>query len=165
MKDDKLNEIAGRLGAKEITLPTDLIGASLFFLIALILLLIMPDQVPVSDTDVVNGRVFPTLLMFLMMFCSGILIVQNVVKIVKKQPLHTCTLNLLTEVKALIILAILFFTYLICRLTDLFVIGAVFCSLGFLVYFRCKKKSYYVITVGMSILIWAVFRFVLNVRF
>lgn len=165
MKDKKLNEIAGRLGSREITLPTDLIGASLFFLIALILLLIMPDQVPVSDTDVVNGRVFPTLLMFLMMFCSGILIVQNVVKIVKKQPLHTCTLNLLTEVKALIILAVLFITYMICRLTDLFVIGAVFCSLGFLVYFRCKKKSYYVITVGMSVLIWAIFRFVLNVRF
>ena len=93
------------------------------------------------------------------------LIIQNVIKISKKQPVQVSTFNLLTEVKALMILAILFITYFIRRITDLFVLGAVFCSIAFLVFFRCKKRSYYAITIGMAVLIWAAFRFGLNVKF
>ena len=94
-----------------------------------------------------------------------VLIIQNIIKISKKQPVQVSTFNLLTEVKALMILTILFITYFICRITDLFVLGAIFCSIAFLVYFRCKKRSYYAITIGMAVLIWAAFRFGLNVKF
>lgn len=165
MKDEKRSVLAQRLSKKEITLPTDLIGAILFFLLGAVLLLLMPGQVPVSRSDVVNGRVFPTMLMALMMLCCGALILQNMIKMRKKQPLHTCTVNLLTEIKALVILGILIGTYLISKWTNLFVAGAIFCSLGFLIYFGCRKKSYYVITVSMAVAIWAIFRFILNVKF
>lgn len=100
-----------------------------------------------------------------MMICSLILIIQNVVKLLRKEPVQTYTFHLLTEIKALLILGILIMTYLICKVTDLFVLGAVFCAVSFLLYFRCRKKSYYVITLGLSVLIWAVFRFGLNVKF
>lgn len=163
--DGMLDAAGEKLRNKKITLPTDIIGAVLFMILAIALLAVMPNQVPVSETDVINGRVFPTMLMVLMIFCCGILLVQNIMKMVKKEPLHTCTLNLLTEVKALIILAILFVTYLICKVTDLFVLGAVFCCLGFLAYFRCRKKLYYAITISLAVVIWAAFRFGLNVRF
>lgn len=161
----RLDRIGENLKQKEVTLPTDMIGAGLFMLLGIVLLLVMPGQVPVSETDVVNGRVFPSILMILMIVCCGLLLVQNIIKIKKKEPLHTCTINLLTEVKALIILAVLFLTYVICRFTGLFVLGAVFCAIAFLVYFRCKKKLYYGITVGIAILIWAAFRFGLGVIF
>ena len=49
-----------------------------------------------------------------------LLLIQNLIKLAKKEPLHTCTINLLTEVKALIILGILIAAYLICKWTDLF---------------------------------------------
>ena len=49
--------------------------------------------------------------------------------------------------------------------TALFFIGAVFCCIGFLLYFRCRKKSYYALTITLAVIIWAVFRFVLNVDF
>ena len=152
--EKKLDELAARMKEKEISIPTDLAGS-----------ILLPSQVPISENDVVNGRVFPKLLFSLMMICSAILIIQNVIKISKKQPVQVSTFNLLTEVKALMILAILFITYFICRITDLFVLGAVFCSIAFLVYFRCKKRSYYAITIGMAVLIWAAFRFGLNVKF
>ena len=74
-------------------------------------------------------------------------------------------INLLVEVKALEILAILLLTYVICRVTDLFVAGAIFCSLAFLIYFRCRKLSYYAITLTVAVLIWIAFRFGLNVNF
>lgn len=163
--DQKLDAAGEKLKGKEVTLPTDMIGAGLFMVLAIVLLAIMPGQVPVSEADVVNGRVFPTMLMVLMIICCGILLIQNIIKMVKKEPLHTCTLNLLIEVKALIILAILLATYFICRITDLFVVGAVFCCLGFMAYFRCRKKLYYAITVGLAVLIWVAFRFGLGVRF
>ena len=55
--------------------------------------------------------------------------------------------------------------WLICSLTDLFVIGAIWCAIAFLLFFRCKKTSYYIITVAFAVGIWAAFRFILNVNF
>ena len=147
---------------KEIRIPVDLTVGILFFLFALAILFVMPQQVIVSDKDVVNGRAFPTLLMVVMMICCGMLIVKELYKLFTKQPLNWKVINLQTELKALAILTILVITYLLCRFTDLFVVGAVFCCLGFLVYFRCKKPSYYVITITLAVVIWACFRFVLN---
>ena len=163
--EKKLDELATRMKEKEISIPTDLAGSILFFLLGAVLFFMLPSQVPISENDVINGRVFPKLLFSLMMICSAVLIIQNIIKISKKQPVQVSTFNLLTEVKALMILTILFITYFICRITDLFVLGAIFCSIAFLVYFRCKKRSYYAITIGMAVLIWAAFRFGLNVKF
>ena len=81
------------------------------------------------------------------------------------RPVKTKTLNLLVEAKALVIVFILVITYLLAKVTDLFVVGAVFCALAFLLFFRCKKPLYYAITVSMAVLIWVVFHFVLNVSF
>ena len=159
--EKKLDELATRMKEKEISIPTDI----MFFLLGAVLFFMLPSQVPISENDVINGRVFPKLLFSLMMICSAVLIIQNIIKISKKQPVQVSTFNLLTEVKALMILTILFITYFICRITDLFVLGALFCSIAFLVYFRCKKRSYYAITIGMAVLIWAAFRFGLNVKF
>ena len=154
-----------KLCEKEIRIPVDLTVGILFFLFALAILFVMPQQVIVSEKDVVNGRAFPTLLMVVMMICCGMLIVKELYKLFTKQPLNWKVINLQTELKALAILTILVITYLLCRFTDLFVVGAVFCCLGFLVYFRCKKPSYYVITITLAVVIWACFRFVLNVEF
>ena len=169
---DWVNQVPARLDAwgeklheKEIRIPVDLTVGILFFLFSLGILFVMPQQVVVSEKDVVNGRAFPTLLMVVMMICCGMLVAKELYKLFTKQPLNWKVINLQTELKALAILAILVITYLLCRFTNLFVIGAVFCCLGFLVYFRCKKPSYYVITLTLAVVIWACFRFVLNVEF
>lgn len=153
------------LHKKELRIPIDLTVGVLFFLFALAILFVMPQQVVISEKDTVNGRAFPTLLMVVMMICCAMLVGKEIYKIITKQPLNWKVINLQTELKALVILAILVVTYLLCRVTDLFVVGAIFCCLGFLVYFRCKKPSYYAITLTLAVVIWAAFRFVLNVEF
>lgn len=165
MNFEKLDAIAARLKEKEMTIPTDIVGAIVFLVLGIVLYLVMPSQVAISESDVVNGRSFPTLLIVLMIVCSIILIIQNVMKLKKGEEINKVTFNLLTEVKALLIMAILVLSYAICKITNLFVAGAVFCAAGFLVYFRCNKKLYYVITIGLAVAIWAAFRFVLGVRF
>lgn len=163
--DARLDTIGASLAKKEIRIPTDLVGGILFFLFAIVILLVMPQQVTISEKDVVNGRMFPRLLMIAMMVCCALLIGKELYKMAKKLPITYKTVNLLVEVKALIILAILVLTYIICRVTNLFVAGSIFCCLGFLLYFRCRKPLYYGITVVLAVAIWAAFRFGLNVNF
>ena len=164
--DEKRDTIGEKLSKKEMKLPIDIVTGIFFLLLGAVILLIMPKQVPVSDSDVINGQAFPTLLMAVMMICSGVVLAKELYNIfVNKMPPAMKNINLLVEVKALEILAILLLTYVICRVTDLFVVGAIFCSLAFLIYFRCRKLSYYAITLTVAVLIWIAFRFGLNVNF
>ncbi len=163
--DARLDAWGEKLSQKNIRYPADLVTGIVFLVFSIVILLIMPKQVAISEKDVVDGRAFPTLLMYVMMACSVALIGKEVYKLATKQRLQMKTLNLLVEVKALIIMLILVGTYLIAKFTNLFVLGAIFCCLAFLIYFRCKKKSYYVITLVLAVSIWAAFRFVLGVNF
>ena len=154
-----------KLHEKEIRIPVDLVTGVVFFLVGLGVLLVMPDQVAVSEKDVVNGRAFPTLLTVVMLLCCAMLIGKELYKLATKQPLNWKVINIQVEIKALVILGILVVTYLLSKLTGLFVVGAVFCCLGFLLYFRCRKRSYYVITLVLAVAIWAAFRFALGADF
>ena len=116
-----------RLSKKELRIPVDLTVGVLFFLFALAILYVLPQQVAISEKDTVNGRAFPTLLMVVMMICCAMLVAKEIYKLITKQPLNWKVINLQTELKALVILAILVVTYLLCRYTDLFVVGAIFC--------------------------------------
>ena len=111
-----------RLGKKELRIPVDLTVGVLFFLFALAILYVLPQQVAISEKDTVNGRAFPTLLMVVMMICCAMLVAKEIYKLITKQPLNWKVINLQTELKALVILAILVVTYLLCRYTDLFVV-------------------------------------------
>ena len=92
--EKKLDELATRMKEKEISIPTDLAGSILFFLLGAVLFFMLPSQVPISENDVINGRVFPKLLFSLMMICSAVLIIQNIIKISKKQPVQVSTFHL-----------------------------------------------------------------------
>lgn len=161
----KLDSWGETLEKKNIRYPSDLVTGIVFLVLAVVVLLVMPQQVQVSEKDVVNGRAFPTLMVYVMMACSALLVIKDVYKLATRKPIEMKTMNLLVEVKALIIMGILIVTYFLAKWTDLFVIGGVFCALAFLVFFRCKKRSYYVITLTMAVAIWVVFRFVLGVDF
>ena len=154
-----------KLQTKEIRIPVNITAGVVFLVFALVILAVMPQQVPVSESDVINGRSFPTLLMGVMMVCCAGLVIKDVYKIVTKKPIEWKVINLNTEVKALIIFIILLISFFLCIVTDLFVIGSIFCCLGFLIYFRCKKPSYYAITIGIAVIIWVAFRFGLGVEF
>ena len=163
--EEKLDSTGAKLAKKEITIPTDLAAAVVFFIVGIVLLILVPSQVTVGKDEVVSGAAFPTYLCYLMIGGSVLVALQNIIKMVRKEPIETKTINALVEVKALIIFGILVMFWLICNLTELFVLGALFCAIAFLLFFRCKKKSYYIITVAFAVGIWAAFRFILNVNF
>lgn len=163
--DARLDAWGEALKRREFRFPSDLTAGIVFALVGIFMLLAMPSQITVTGGDVVDGRAFPALLMIVMLAGCAALIGKELVKLARKQPITWKTVNLLVEVKALVILGILLVTYLLCKYTGLFVLGAVFCALGFLVFFRCRKRSYYVITLGLAAGIWCAFRFGLGVSF
>jgi hypothetical protein len=155
----------GSVKDKVIAIPINLAGGGMFLLLGAVLLFVTPGQVKVAARDVVNGRVFPSLATILMMICGSVLAGKDLVFLALKKPIAIRKLSLRTEIKALAIMGVLLGTFLLCRLTGLFVAGACFCCLGILLFFRCKKIHYYAITLAGAVLIWACFRFILGVRF
>lgn len=85
--DERLDRMGEKLEKKEFKIPVDLTGGIIFLLFSIVVLFMIPKQVTISDKDVVNGRLFPTLLMIVMMICCVALIVKELYKIKKKLPL------------------------------------------------------------------------------
>ena len=106
----RLDDWGAKLEKKNIEYPVDLICGILFLVIGIVLLLIMPRQVQISEKDVVNGRAFPTMLIWLMLAMSALLVGREAYNMVMHRPAKTKTLNLLVEVKALVIVLILVVT-------------------------------------------------------
>ena len=161
----RLDALGERLQTRQLRIPVNLTAGVVCFLLALLNLFIMPQQVEVSQSDTINGRAFPTLLITVMMLCCVILVVKDLYKLATKRPIEWKVIRLDTEVKALVLMAFLLLSFWLCVVTDLFVVGSIVCCLCFLIYFRCKKPSYYAVTLGLAVIIWVAFRFGLNVDF
>lgn len=163
--EEKRKQMVSTLEGKTISFPVDIVTGIVLAIITLFIIFTMDSQIPIGDKDVVSGRAFPKLIVTIMLISCAYLILKDVLKILKGQKIEYKTLSLLVEVKALVIFAILLFTYLIAVFSDLFLLGSIFCVIAFLVYFKCTKWSYYLISIVLAVLIWVAFYFGLNVRF
>ena len=83
-------------------------ASSLIF--GLVMLWLIPQQIEIKKKELVNGRAFPNLLMYVMIACSIILIVQQVIK-QRRQEVKLTTVSLLVEVKALLIFLAIIITF------------------------------------------------------
>ena len=154
--DAKLDAIGDKLKKKEWKVPTDLLGGVLFLIFGLVMLWLIPQQIEIKKKELVNGRAFPNLLMYVMIACSIILIVQEV---------KLTTVNLLVEVKALLIFLAMIVFYFIAKTSGNFAVGSAVFGVLMLFIFRCKKPLYYAVVIAAAVAIWAVFRFGLGVLF
>ena len=163
--DAKLDAIGDKLKKKEWKVPTDLLGGVIFLIFGLVMLYIIPLQIEVKKKELVNGQAFPNLLMYVMIACSIVLIVNQVMKLMRKEPVKTTTINLLVEVKALLIFLSMIVFWLVAEKTGNFAIGSAVFGVLMLFFFRCKKPLYYAIVLVAAVAIWAAFRFGLGVLF
>ena len=163
--DAKLDAIGDKLKKKEWKVPTDLLGGVIFLVFGLLMLYIIPLQIEVKKKELVNGQAFPKLLMYIMIACSIVLIVNQVIKMLRKEPVKTTTINLLVEVKAVLIFLSMIVFWLVAEKTGNFAIGSAVFGVLMLFFFRCKKPLYYAIVLVAAVVIWAAFRFGLGVLF
>jgi hypothetical protein len=91
------------------------------------------------------------------------LILQEVYKIVRKQPLEVVMLDVMTEIRALIILILLVLYALMIPLLG-FIVTSMLFAMSMLGFFRVKKWWYYLIVSLSALAIGLLFQVVLNVR-
>ena len=163
--DAKLDAIGDKLKKKEWKVPTDLLGGVVFLVFGLLMLYIIPLQIEVKKKELVNGQAFPKLLMYIMIACAIVLIVNQVIKMLRKEPVKTTTINLLVLVKAVLIFLAMIVFWLVAEKTGNFAIGSAVFGVLMLFFFRCKKPLYYAIVLVAAVAIWAAFRFGLGVLF
>lgn len=160
--DSWLDKTGEKLESKKVKLYTDIIGPLVFMIFAATVLLLMPSQIILLEESQINPRTFPVLLMGLILICSAVQLIKEIVRIVKKNDPAVKEINLLVEVKALIILVILI-GYAVLMQVIGFTISSVLAGVAMLMFFRIKKPLYYAIIIFAAVLIGVFFRSVLNV--
>lgn len=158
-----LDAFGDRWEGKQAHFYPSLIGPILFLLASIIGFLLMPSQVKIQEGAATTARTFPSLMLSLILVCSIILIGREVVKIVRKQPIEVVILDVMTEIRAVIILALLvLYAFLIPVLG--FIVTSVLFGLAMLFFFRVKTWWYYLIIAVSAVAIGLLFQVVLNVR-
>ena len=122
----------------------------------------MPSQIKVTEKGSINAQTFPKLLLQIMLVCSVVVFLVDIIKIILKKPSPTTTIDLVTEIRALIILAFLILYLLLLRPLG-FIFSSIVFALLMTAYFRIRKVSYYLIGVCAALLIGVLFQYVLHV--
>lgn len=161
--DRKIDHVGASLEGRKTNFYPSLVGPFVFLVFAVVAFLLMPSQVKVQENMATTARTFPTLLLQVMIAGSLVLLATEIIKIVRKMDIEVVQVELLTEIKALIILLMLLLYALLMPLIG-FIISSLLFSVGMLYYFRVKKGSYYLIVVIATLTIGLVFRYLLGVR-
>lgn len=161
--DGKIDQVGVSLEDKKINFYPSLVGPLLFLLFAVVAFALMPSQVKVQQNMATTARTFPTLLLQIMIAGSVVLLITEIVKIIRKTEIEVIKIELLTEIKAVIILVMLILYALAMPLIG-FIASSLIFSVAMLYYFRIKKGSYYLIVVISALAIGLIFRYLLGVR-
>ncbi|HHT80457.1 MAG TPA: tripartite tricarboxylate transporter TctB family protein [Spirochaetales bacterium] len=161
--DTKIDRTGERLKDRKVNFYPTVVGPIVFLVFALVAFLIMPSQVKVQQQAATTARTFPILLLQIMIVGSVALLVTEIVKILRKTELEVVQIELLTEIKALIILLMLILYAILMPLIG-FIPSSLLFSVAMLYFFRIKKVSYYLIIIFSALVIGLIFRYLLGVR-
>ncbi len=162
--DAWIDRTASSLDGKKCTYNPTIFGSILFIIFSTVMLVLLPSQVKVSASQgTINAQTFPKILLQIMLCFSVVLLVIEIVKVAMKKPVATMELDLLSEIRMLIILGLLVAFLLLIRPLGFILASALFCA-GLVAYFRVRKWYYYAIVIGASVAIGILFRYVLHVR-
>ncbi len=161
--DERITHLGARFEGKMIRFYPSLVGPIFFLILGIAGFIIMPSQVRIQENQATTARTFPTLMLGIIVAGAIILLLQEVVKLVRKQPLQVIQLELLTEIKAVVILGLLVLYAVLMPVLG-FIVTSILFGLGMLLFFRIKKYGYYLIVAIAALTIGLLFRMVLNVR-
>jgi putative tricarboxylic transport membrane protein len=161
--DGRIDTLAEEMKDKKVAFRPSIVGPIIFIVFSIAILLLMPSQIKVQQDQIINARTFPRMLTYLMLGSSVVVLAQALFNLARHKPIEKLELELLTEVKAVLMLAMLVL-YAVLMKPIGFIASSVIYAILMLYYFRVKNWKYYVILVVSAIAIGVIFRYVLNVR-
>ncbi|GKX29689.1 hypothetical protein SH1V18_21690 [Vallitalea longa] len=147
----------------KIKIKQELVGAILFFTVAAVIWFLIPSQIAVKGNEQISSQTFPRLIIGLMGLCSGFIIIKEIVKIIKKQPVKEIEINLREERKSLAVILMLLGYWLLLHVLPFMLVSLIFGGV-MLVFFKCKNWKYYVTVSVIIIAVTLVFQNALNVE-
>lgn len=157
-----LDKIGAKLEKKKIKLYVNFIGPIVFIIFALTVLFLMPSQILLLEQTTITPRSFPTLLMGLILLCSVLQLVIEIVKTIKTKKPEVKEINALVEVKALILMVMLILYALLINFLG-FILSSILFGAGMLAFFRVKNALFYLIIVLAAVVVGIFFQTILNV--
>ncbi len=161
--DNFIDNKAKRLEAHSVQIPINTVGSILFIIVSAILLYLVPSQIKINTTAQITAQTFPVLMLRIMLIFSIILLLKEIVAIIRKTEREYKEINLLVEVKFLILLFLLILFLVMLHYIS-FILSSIIFGILMLFYFRAKKISSYLIIIFAAILIGYLFQNVLHVR-
>ena len=161
--DESLTGLGSKLEGRQIRFYPTLIGPIFFLALGIAGFVIMPSQVRIQENQATTARTFPSLMLGVIVIGSIFLLVQEVIKLLRKQPMQVIQLELLTEIRAIVILGLLILYAVLMPVLGFIVTSTLF-GIGMLLFFRIKKFSYFLIVAIAALTIGLLFQMVLNVR-
>ncbi|MGV3058951.1 tripartite tricarboxylate transporter TctB family protein [[Pasteurella] aerogenes] len=147
----------------KISLRQDLVGSFVFLIISILLWILIPSQIILDDTqDSINAQTFPRLVIGLMGFCSLILFIQEVIKLIKKEPSKIIEIDIHTEFNAIVIILLLILYWVLLNWLS-FMASSIIFSFLMLIFFHSKNWKYYFIVAFIIIAVSLFFNNVLDV--
>ncbi len=158
-----IDNTGSKLEKHNMNVPINTVGAILFIIISLVCLSLVPGQIKLNTDAAITARTFPVLMLRIVLIFSVVLLLKDIIYIIRKKEIEIKKINLLVEIRALIILAMLIIFLVLLHLSS-FIASSIVFGILMLFYFRCRKISSYVIICASAILIGFLFQYVLNVR-
>ncbi|MGD1821431.1 MAG: tripartite tricarboxylate transporter TctB family protein [Pleomorphochaeta sp.] len=161
--DNFIDNTAKKLEAHSVRIPINTVGSIIFIVISSVLLYLVPSQIKINTTSQVTAQTFPVLMLRIMLIFSIVLLIKEIVAIFRKNEREYKEINLLVEVRFLILLSLLILFLVMLHFTS-FILSSIVFGILMLFYFRAKKITSYIIIILAAILIGYLFQNVLHVR-
>ncbi|MBK5200930.1 MAG: tripartite tricarboxylate transporter TctB family protein [Spirochaetaceae bacterium] len=152
-----------KLERHNMNVPINIVGAILFIIIAIVGLSLVPSQIKLNTSSAITARTFPLLMLRIVLIFSVVLLLKDIIAIIRKKDIEMKEINLLVEIRALIILAMLILFLVLLHFSS-FIASSIVFGILMLFYFRSRKLSSYIIICSSAIIIGFLFQYVLKVR-
>ncbi|NBI12985.1 tripartite tricarboxylate transporter TctB family protein [[Haemophilus] felis] len=147
----------------KITFRQDLVGSVVFLVVSITLWLLIPYQILIEDEEeIITAQTFPRLIIGLMGICSAILLVKELIKYFRKQPVKMVELNFQQEGRALTVVVLLVAYWGILHWLP-FMLSSILFSVLLLLFFNCRNWKYYAIVISIVVSVSIFFQHFLNV--
>ncbi|WP_439256545.1 tripartite tricarboxylate transporter TctB family protein [Lonepinella sp. BR2271] len=140
----------------------DLVGAVVFLVVSAVIWWLIPSQIVLSHDDPINSQTFPRLIIGLMGLCSLILLIKELIKWGRKQPVKMVELQFKQESRSLMVLLLLALYWGLMHWLP-FAIASMLFSAAMLRFCGCRNWRYYAIVAAVIVMISVLFEYVLNV--
>ncbi|MGI6466640.1 MAG: tripartite tricarboxylate transporter TctB family protein [Sphaerochaetaceae bacterium] len=144
----------------------EIIVGFIFTLVAAILLLKIPTEIKTLETTAINAQTVPKIALGGLGIFSFLLFLQGLLLLPKKEVVFGGDLYASKEfkdtIRSFIYIGILVVYAILFKVVG-FIVSSIYLIFAVLIYYGAKKKSYYIIALIISALVYLVFAKVLNI--